>query len=408
MSTFGTLFRNLAAYGASEAASKLSRLFVVVALARTLSPAELGLAALALAAGDILKSLTENGAGHRIIAARAAELESTCRAAHRIFWVWCIGLFLVQAGVAALLWLAFAKPFVALMILLLGIEYLFMPAGLVQAALAAREGKLRQTAAISGGQIVLANLLTVLLALVWPSAMALILPRILTAPLWTLAMRRLRPWYPARHVQPAPLRPFLRFGAPVLGIEVVKSLRLQADKVVVGALLGAEVLGLYFMAFNAGLSLANSFSVAFAKVLFPHLCTCDDRATGLRQSFGLSLGVITPVVLLQAWFAPVYVPFLLGPAWAELSQVVAILCLAAIPTLLWTGAAGWLRAENRPEIEFAVTVFLTVALLLNAWVMAPYGLTAIAWGYLAVASATMTLASLPALSFAFNRNSLTV
>ena len=114
------------------------------------------------------------------------------------------------------------------LILILAGEFLFMPAGLVQAALAMRAGKLRQTAAIAGGQIAGANLMTAALVLIWPSALALVLPRLLAAPIWLVAMRRLHPWRPDRSVHPEPLRPFLRFGSAVLGVELVKALRLQA------------------------------------------------------------------------------------------------------------------------------------------------------------------------------------
>jgi PST family polysaccharide transporter len=157
------------------------------------------------------------------------------------------------------------------------------------------------------------------------------------------------------------------------------------------------------MAFNAGLSLASSFSVALSVVLFPHLCASADRAAALRQGMVLSLCLIAPAVVLQALLAPWYVPLLLGSDWAHMSEVVSILCLAAIPTILWTAAAGWMRAEGRPEQELKATVGVTLALMLNTLVLAPYGLTAIAWGYLGVSCFAMTLAALPALKFAFLR-----
>jgi protein involved in polysaccharide export with SLBB domain len=68
--TYRALAANLMSYGASEVASKASRLLVVIVVARTLDLAEVGVAAAAMAAADILKSLTENGVGQRIIAAR--------------------------------------------------------------------------------------------------------------------------------------------------------------------------------------------------------------------------------------------------------------------------------------------------------------------------------------------------
>lgn len=394
------LLCHLLAYGASEMASKLSRLGVVIAVARTLEASEIGIAAAAIATGDMLKALTENGVIQRIIAARDEELDATCNRAHGLFWAWCLGLFGVQAAVATGVWALTGNVPLALLILVLSGEYLFMPGGLVQAGLALRNGKLRQTAAIAGGQAVLANGLSVVLALLWPSALALILPRLLTAPFWLVAMRRLNPWVRNPEAGKTPIRPFLNFGWAVLGVEVVKAARMQADKLIVGALLGPQALGLYFMAFNAGLSLATSFSTAFAAVLFPHLCASADRAAALRQGMAVSLGLVGPAVILQALLAPWYVPILLGDGWADLSATVSVLCLAAIPTMLWTAAAGWMRAENRPQHELLGTAVLTGALMLNTVLAAPYGLETIAWGYLATASVTMLVMSWPALRFA--------
>lgn len=395
--------RNLLAYCLSEVAAKASRLLVVVAVARTMDAAAIGVAATALAAADILKALTENGVGQRIISARAEDLESTCRSAHRIFWTWCLGLCLVQLALGAVVWRVSGDITLFVLIALLAGEYLFMPAGLVQCALAMRAGKLRQTAAIAAGQVVGANALSAVMAVVLPGPIALVLPRLLTAPIWLIAMRRLHRWIPDRSVAPAPVAPFLRYGWAVLGVEVVKALRLQADKLIVGALLGAEALGLYFMAFNAGLGLANSFAQAFSVALFPHLCGATDRRAALRQALGMSTVVISAAVVLQALAAPYYVPVLFGAGWDGISDVVSILCLAAIPGVIWSAASQWLRAHDRPQIEFAVTLVVTLALIANTVLLAPHGLAAIATGYLVVATITQIGAAIPALAPAFRK-----
>lgn len=397
----GPFTRNLLAYGLSEAAAKASRLAVVVAVARTMDAGAIGVAAAALAASDILKALTENGVGQRIIVAADRDLAAVCRTARRIFHAWCLGLVAIQLGLGAALWWASGDAALFLLVALLAGEYLFMPGGLVNCALAMRAGKLRQTAAIAAGQVVGANALTALLAVVMPGPLALVLPRLLAAPIWLIAMRRLHPWQPDTAVAPAPLTPFVRYGAAVLGTEVVKALRLQADKLLVGALLGAEALGLYFLAFNAGLGLATSFSQAFATALFPHLCTATDRAAALRQAILVSLGVLVPAVLLQALMVPLYVPVLFGDAWEGLTPVVRILCLSAIPAIVWSAAAQWLRTQDRPQVEFSVTVAMTLALLANTVILAPHGLVAIAWGYLAISAVAQIGAALPTLTRAF-------
>ena len=234
----------LATNGFSEIVQKLSRIAVVIAVARVMQPEAIGLAAAAIAAGDILKSLTENGVVQRIISASDRDLASVVRTGRRLFWIWCLGLFLLQCTIAAGIWAWTGSVVVPLLIALLALEYLAMPPGIVNCALAMRAGKLTGTAAVAGGQIVLANILTAALAFAWPSPFALILPRVMTAPVWLLGMRRLHPHVVDTSVNVAPVTPFLGFGAWVLGSEVTKSMRLQADKLLIGALLGAEALGI--------------------------------------------------------------------------------------------------------------------------------------------------------------------
>ncbi|MDB2407390.1 oligosaccharide flippase family protein [Jannaschia sp.] len=373
------------AFGASEAAAKATRLLTVLAVARGLPPAEIGLAAAAMAGGDILKGLTETGAGQRIIAASDTALEATCLGAARAMRLWCGGLFIAQIAVAALFW-ASGAHMVALCLALLAAEHLFMPAGIVSAALAMREGRMRGVATVAGAQICAANLGAAALALVWPSALALVLPRLLSAPIWLIAIRRLRPWTPTA-VTPAPLGPFVRFGASVIGVELVRALRMQADKLVVGALMGAQALGLYFMAWSAGLGMASALTAAVSMALFPHAA----RGGALRVDLTVALLAVAPAVALQSLAAPYYVPLLFGAEHAHLAPVVATLCLSAIPLAIWQVAALRLRAQGRPDLELAGGALLAIALVAAVALLAPQGLLAAARGQL-VATTFVALA----------------
>jgi PST family polysaccharide transporter len=395
MSDHRHFLTSLLSNGASEILQKISRIAVVLVVARVMDAEAIGLAAAAIAAGDILKSLTETGVVQRIIAARDAALPGVIHTARRIFWVWCLGLVAVQCMLAAGIWLWTGEALIPMMIALLSLEYLVMPAGIVNCALAMRAGKLTGTATVAGGQVVLSNILTALLAIVFPSPLALILPRVVTAPVWLIGMRKLHAVRRLPASRAAPLSDFVGFGACLLGSEIIKTLRLQGDKLVIGATLGAEALGLYFIAFNAGLGLATSISTAFSRVVFPNIVEATNRAKATGNMVGLGLLVTTPVVALQAFAAPYYVPILLGEGLAHIAPVVAILCLAAIPAMVWSGTAQWLRAEDRALTELAITAVLTIALLGATYALAPFGLETIAWGYLAISCAVQLLASIP-------------
>ena len=398
------LMRGASAYLASEAAAKASRLGVVVAMARFLSPLEIGIAAAAMAGSDILKSLAENGVGQRIIIASDSELAAVTKRAHQIFWVWCTGLTVLQIAVGAGVWLAGGSIMTFALMALLGLEYLFMPGGLVQCALAMRKGMLARTAAVSGAQNVSANLLTVVLVAVFPSPLAIVLPKLISAPVWLIGMRRLVHWRPATGIAPAPLSAFTRFGASVLGIEFVKAVRAQADKLIVGALLGTEALGLYFFAFNAGVGISTSLATALSTVLFPYLSGSADRVLALKRGFALAMTAITAVALAQFFSAPVYVSLVFGTEWASVAPLVAILCLTAIPNMLWSVTAQWLRSGGRADRELLLSLIAGFIITATAFVVAPYGLTALAWATLAAASIAQAAISLPVLAKAFGAN----
>ncbi|MCP1199068.1 oligosaccharide flippase family protein [Notoacmeibacter sp. MSK16QG-6] len=377
------LIRGFLAYSASEFATKATRLIAVVALAHMLSPAEVGMVAAAMAIAEILKAFTENGVVQKIIAAPAGQLHSVARTAHRVFTFWCVGLFLLQLAMAYALHVISGETVAPLVLALMAGEYLFMPGGIVQCALAMREGRLSGTAAVAGAQNVAANLLLALIVVFWPDPLSVAAARLASAPIWLIGMRRLRPWVAQQDHTPAPIRPFLRFGSSILGIEFLKVLRLQADKLIVGALMGPEALGIYFFAINAGFGIANSFSVAFATVLFPHLCRSEQRRAVLRDALTLAMAVLFPVICLQALAAPIYVPIVFGDKWAGVAPLVSILCFAALPAIVWSATAQWLRAANRPDIELLGSAFIAAFTAAAIVLAAPYGLTTVVWSVLA-------------------------
>ncbi len=392
-----SLLGTIAVWTASEAVAKVARIGATMMAARVLVPADLGIVALVLATGEILKSLAENGVGQRIIAASDSDLEATCNTASRIFWIWCLGLFAAACGIALSFELLADARETAVLLIIFSIQFLFMPFGLVQCFRAMRNGRTRAVAGIAGAQIVVSALLAVVLLFFWPVAAAMILPRALTAPAWAIAMRRLSPWKANSDAGFSPLRPFFTFGAAVLGVEAVKAVRMQADKLIVGGVLGLEALGIWFFAFNAGLGLATSFATAFGIALFPHLCShrdSADRRDALNGALRLAICAVVPVIVFQSMLAPIYVPFIFGERWAEVSDLVSVLCLAAVPAVVWTAVSQWLRSENRATTDLIASIFITGVTISSLAIAAPFGLSASVYTYLIASAAAQFGATL--------------
>ncbi|MEO0425619.1 MAG: oligosaccharide flippase family protein [Pseudomonadota bacterium] len=347
------LLGQFGAFCASEGATRLTRIFAAIVAARCLSPAELGLAALAVAVSELIKSVANGGLGPQLIAVDGAHLAAYARTCQRLVY----GICLSVAGLQCLLGLLLAHwmdaPVLFPLLASLALVYPIMAPGLVSCFLIMREGRLTKTAEIAATQMVADNLLTISLLLLWPSVWALVVPKLLVAPIWLLRTRSARPWRPDPTVPPAPAWPLLRFGAGVAIAELAATARLHGDKLLLGLILGADALGLYVFAFNAGLGISLALCGAFSLIAYPRLCRSETPERELPSLMRLGLLVVGPIALLQSLGASFYVPLLFGEHWRDAVALIAVLCLAAPARLAGGLAQQYLRATHRTASDAA-------------------------------------------------------
>ncbi|MEM7702379.1 MAG: oligosaccharide flippase family protein [Pseudomonadota bacterium] len=375
--------RGMLAYGSAEAVTRVVRLAAILVVARQISPTLLGTAALALSLFELVRVLTNVGIGQRIIVATREELESVCRAAARLFWIVCLTVVSVQLAVAWILWRGFDLPDVASMLAVLSLVYVFMPPGLVQIFLAMRDQRMTATAGVSAAQNIADSALTLGLVIVWPSVWAIVLPKLLTAPIWLVMARRTYQWRPDEAVVSAPLSSFRSFGPSILISELLGAARLHADKLIVGAFLGTEALGLYYFAFNAGLGITQSLVAACNLVLFPHLSKLSgpEFEREFRRAFLGGLAIFAPIVAAQALLAPFYVPIVFGERWIAATPYLALLACAALPLFAGSLIGARHRALGDPAAETVLMAFATSAGLFGLVVGCQISLAAACAGF---------------------------
>lgn len=360
------LLTGLAAYGSAEIAVRLVRLVTVVVIARQLAPDIVGIAALTLTAFELMRVLANVGVGQKIIAADADRLGATCNTAHHIFWIWCSAIAGLQLIAALIMATVFAQPLAGAMLAVLSGVYLLMPGGLVQCYLLMREGRAGTTARTTATQTIADHLLTAALLLAWQSPWSVVLPKLLTAPIWLLMTRRARPWRPDPAAGRVPVRELLGFGLSVLATELLTATRGQADKIIISATLGITALGTWYFAFNAGIGIISSLITAFGTVMFPGLCavpTGRARSQRLRTAILLGSLIFLPAVAVQSLLAPWYVPIIFGQHWAHAAPLISLLCLAGVPMLMATITTAWLRAEGKANIDAMAGVVITTTAL---------------------------------------------
>ncbi len=376
----GRLVRNLGWYGLAEIVVRLSRLVTTVLLARVLLPDQFGIAAIALTAYELIRVLTSTGVGQMIIRASVEQLAETCAAAQRVIRLVTAALILLHLAVGVGLAHWFQRPELFGMVAALGLAYLVMPFGDVRYFLILRDNRLKAIAGITAAQVIADNALTATLALAGFGAWAVVLPKLLTAPIWLIGVLRAQASVPTTAGQPAlALSNVLAFSGPLLASEILAALRGQADKLLVGAFLGVEALGIYYFAFNAGVGLSLSLTTALGASLYPHLAEVAHNRNALltRYDKAIRSGVapIAAMIALQAVLAVLYVPLVFGERWRSAVPLVALLCLSALARPLYDASVQLLRASGRTRLELGGALVFTALQLAIFALALRFGLT---------------------------------
>jgi PST family polysaccharide transporter len=368
--------------GLSEIFVRVTRLVSAVILARYLSPEQFGIVAIAMTTQELLVVFNRNGIGAKIIQTPINKLAGVTHTIYRLNWQINLTLFLLQCLVAEPVARFYDDPELAYLIYALAVPYLIYPFSLVQVYLIQRENRLKVTALATGVQVSIDNIFSAILAFSGFGVWAIILPKLVVAPLWVIFHRALHPWRPSRTVKRQHRGEIFRYSRNILGSEVVKAVRQNIDRLLIGHFLGMEILGLYYFAVNnglgIGLSLVNSFNTAF----FPHLCAIRNHPNRFRRDYlkGLTLITLASILVLgaQSLAAPWYVPIIFGEQWLPAVPVLIIIALSGIPRPLAEAAAQMLRAIDQPQVEFQWNLLLTLTVSYGIFIALNDGVLAVA------------------------------
>lgn len=350
-----------------EMLARISRLAAAVFLARHLTPLEFGAAALAITTFELVRLFNQNGVGAAVIAAKAEDLPGLCRTAHLAGWLTTLILFLAQTLVAWLVAKQTGRADIGWMIFCLGGVYWFMPMGVVHGWMLHRRQAMKRMAVVNATQVSTDNILTAVFAIMGFGPWAIVLPKLLTAPIWLIGVMWGRPWRPDRTAAFASPRTLAGFALPVLATEMMNASRLHLDKLIISAVFGLEVLGIYYFAFNAGLGLSSALTNAYNNAFFPYLCEAARKTGSALEAFDKAMRTaglgLCAVLLIQALAVPIYVPLIFGEDWAFAVPLVVILCLGGPAKVLADSCGLLLRASEQPRMESLAIASVTAVTL---------------------------------------------
>ncbi|AXF76375.1 lipopolysaccharide biosynthesis protein [Erwinia tracheiphila] len=214
---------------------------------------------------------------------------------------------------------------------------------------------------------------------------AVILGLFISAVLRILSMIILgdKSWRPTFEFDKATFFSSIRYGAYQLGSQTINQLRTQADSVIVGKVMGADMLGIYSLAKELVLQPLKLVTPVINRLALPHFAEKQHEPAQLQQLFLKGTFMImlfsSLMYLAIGIMSPVIVRFLYGSAHETVAQLIPLMLLFGMlrPIGGLTGAIA--QANGQTNIEFwwnvaatiiVVLVLATIWLYPNVWYVA--------------------------------------
>jgi len=359
-----------------------SRVAVAVVLARLLAPNEYGLAAMVLVVGSLVLVFSDLALGAALVQRRT--LTEADRST--VFWVglgagatFTVAVAALSGPIAAFYGDARVQP----LLVVLSLSFVVTSLGTTQSALLMRTMDFRRLELRMMVGTLAGAVAGIWLALEGAGAWAIIMQQLTTAVVSTALLWLVSPWRPKFTFSRTSLRDLGGFSANVFGQRLLYYLHANADKVLIGRVLGSSALGVYGLAYNVVTVPFSRIAVPLAEVLLPAFSKIQDdrkRMASMWLRATKMVGAVTiPALLGLIAVAPDFVSVTLGDRWTRATPVIQILAAVALIQSLQTLNANILQALDQTRTLLRYSVFFFFAHLIAFSV----GLT---WGAVGVAA----------------------
>lgn len=354
-------------------------LVVLAVLARQLDAQAFGLVAIVLVTLELTQDLMIGGVPDYLVKKRIWDEQAATSG------------FIYQIAMAVLLAVAFAGAGVVLLQLdqrdLGHIFVALAPIYLTDAVASVPAAKLRHDMRFSSlalGHVaanVVAGAIAIVVVLNGGGFWALVAHRAALSLMTAVVVPGLARWRPQSRASWAMLKSLLLFSSPVAGSRFLSVLNMRVVDILVGLIGGTALLGMYQLAGRGISLLLQTILAPMQSMTLSALSMAKDRGAELVRIVSMLAFLIIPAAAGLAAVSPQVVHVMFGEGWNDLILPFAIMAFAAIPAIFNYTVVPALIASGHPGDIFRFTALLTALSGLFTLISAPFGIAAVAAGF---------------------------
>ncbi|WP_395403701.1 lipopolysaccharide biosynthesis protein [Pseudoduganella sp. UC29_106] len=358
---------------------------ISILVMRLLQPSDYGLVAMASVALVFLNMFAELGLGTALVQAAEARRDQL-RQAQGIFILLNVGLCLLLNLGAPVLATLYAEPRLELILRALSLQFLVVPLGVISDIQLQRQLEYKQRSLIELSSAVVTSLCTLAMAFAGAGVWALVWPNLVGA-LWRAVVLNVAspfPYWPQFRLRG--MRRLLTFGGIVTLSRFLWTFFTQVDVMIIGRVLGREVLGYYSVAMHLATLPVQRVTAIINQVGFPALARIQEERQLLRSYLLRVVEMLSLIAIPVLWGISAtsreIVLVLLGAAWSDAAFPLQALTLV-MPFRTLVGFLPTVTdAIGRPEISMQNVILGTVCMLPAFYVGSFWGMVGVAMAWL--------------------------
>lgn len=303
---------------------------ITIFVMRLLAPTDYGLLAMATVLLGLLLMFAEVGLGPALVQRKEVS-EQDFRQALGVIWLVNLLLFALANAAAPAVAAFYREPRLQPLVHVLSLQFLLLPLLVLPDVLLQRRLAYRERSLVELGGALSASLATLLLALsgagVWALALgnlASLLARVLAVNCY--ARSYWRPRWPGQGVGA-----LLGYGGSVTAARLLWYCLMQADIMIVGRVLGDQMLGLYSVSLHLASLPMQRITAILNQALFPVLARAQHDLPAIRAGVLQVMGYVGMLAFPMLWgmasVAPELVQVVLGAGWSGAVLPLQVLCL---------------------------------------------------------------------------------
>lgn len=353
-------------------------------LARFLAPTDFGLMAIVMVVIGFSQTFLDMGISNAIIYKQSITKEQLST----LYWLNVImgfALFVLICVLSPLASLFFKEPELSKLIILIGLTFLIQPFGQQFMVLWQKEMRFSEMSKIDISTKMISLAVSVVFAYSGYGVYALVYGTLASAVLQTvlfvrIGMREHRPQLLFRWGE---IHEFVGFGVFQMGERIINYFNSQIDVIIIGKLLGAEVLGIYNIAKQLIMRPTQIVNPIVTKVTFPVMAKLQYDVATLKTVYLKTVlylsSVNFPIYAMLIVLAPEIVLLLFGEKWLMAVPIVQILSLYGAVRSTVNPIGSLMLAKGRANLGFYWNLGLLLYVPTCIALVSRWGLMGVSW-----------------------------